>query len=46
MKRLFTSITGQDGSYLADFLFEKGYEFHKLMRHGFSLNTEELITCM
>ena len=28
MKALITGITGQDGSYLAEFLLEKGYEVH------------------
>jgi GDPmannose 4,6-dehydratase len=31
MKALITGITGQDGSYLAEFLLEKGYEVHGLM---------------
>ena len=32
---LITGITGQDGSYLAEFLLEKGYEVHGLVRrHG------------
>lgn len=29
---LITGITGQDGSYLAEFLIEKGYEVHGLLR--------------
>ena len=31
-KALITGITGQDGSYLAEFLFSKGYEVHGLVR--------------
>ena len=31
-KALITGITGQDGSYLAEFLLEKGYEVHGLVR--------------
>ena len=36
---LITGITGQDGSYLAEFLIEKGYEVHGLLRRCSSLNT-------
>jgi len=32
MKALITGITGQDGSYLAEFLLQKGYEFHGIVR--------------
>ena len=32
-KALITGITGQDGSYLAEFLLAKGYEVHGLVRH-------------
>ena len=41
MKRvaLITGITGQDGSYLAEFLIEKGYEVHGLLRRSSSFNT-------
>jgi GDPmannose 4,6-dehydratase len=40
MKRaLITGITGQDGSYLAELLLEKGYEVHGLKRRASSLNT-------
>jgi GDPmannose 4,6-dehydratase len=40
MKRaLITGITGQDGSYLAEFLLEKGYEVHGLVRRSSSFNT-------
>ena len=36
---LITGITGQDGSYLAEFLFEKGYEVHGILRRTSSFNT-------
>jgi len=36
---LITGITGQDGSFLAEFLIEKGYEVHGLMRRSSSFNT-------
>lgn len=36
---LITGITGQDGSYLAEFLIEKGYEVHGVMRRSSSFNT-------
>jgi len=36
---LITGITGQDGSYLAEFLLEKGYEVHGIMRRSSSFNT-------
>ena len=36
---LITGITGQDGSYLAEFLIEKGYEVHGLLRRSSSFNT-------
>lgn len=40
MKRaLITGITGQDGSYLAEFLLEKGYEVHGIIRRSSSNNT-------
>lgn len=39
MKALITGITGQDGSYLADFLLEKGYEVHGIIRRSSSFNT-------
>lgn len=38
-KALITGITGQDGSYLAEFLLEKGYEVHGVMRRSSSFNT-------
>jgi GDPmannose 4,6-dehydratase len=37
-----TGITGQDGSYLAELLLEKGYEVHGLIRRSSSFNTERL----
>ena len=36
---LITGITGQDGSYLAEFLIEKGYEVHGIIRRSSSFNT-------
>jgi GDPmannose 4,6-dehydratase len=39
---LITGITGQDGSYLAEQLLEKGYEVHGLIRRSSSFNTERL----
>jgi len=43
MKRaLITGITGQDGSYLAEFLLQKGYEVHGLKRRASSFNTDRL----
>jgi len=40
MKRaLITGITGQDGSYLAEFLMKKGYEVHGIKRRASSFNT-------
>ena len=41
-KALITGITGQDGSYLAEFLLEKGYEVHGLKRRSSSFNTERI----
>jgi len=41
-KALITGITGQDGSYLAEFLLEKGYEVHGIMRRSSSFNTSRL----
>ena len=38
-KALITGITGQDGSYLTEFLIEKGYEVHGLIRRSSSFNT-------
>ena len=37
-----TGITGQDGSYLAEFLLNKGYEVHGLIRRSSSFNTARL----
>lgn len=43
MKRaLITGITGQDGSYLAEFLLGKGYEVHGIKRRASSFNTERI----
>jgi GDPmannose 4,6-dehydratase len=39
---LITGITGQDGSYLAEFLLAKGYEVHGLIRRSSSFNTERI----
>lgn len=41
-KALITGVTGQDGSYLAEFLLSKGYEVHGLVRRSSSFNTERL----
>ncbi len=41
-KVLITGITGQDGSYLAEFLLEKGYEVHGIVRRASSLNTSRI----
>ena len=42
MKALITGITGQDGSYLAEFLLKKGYEVHGIKRRSSSFNTERI----
>ena len=39
---LITGITGQDGSYLAEFLLEKGYEVHGIKRRASSFNTDRI----
>ena len=39
---LITGITGQDGSYLAEFLVEKGYEVHGIIRRSSSFNTARI----
>lgn len=39
---LITGITGQDGSYLAEFLLEKGYEVHGIKRRASSFNTSRI----
>ena len=41
-KALITGITGQDGSYLAEFLLKKGYEVHGLIRRASTFNTERI----
>ena len=41
-KALVTGITGQDGSYLAEFLLDKGYEVHGIVRRASSFNTSRL----
>ena len=41
-KALITGITGQDGSYLAEFLLEKGYEVHGIKRRASSFNTKRI----
>ena len=41
-KALITGITGQDGSYLAEFLLEKNYEVHGIIRRSSSPNTERI----
>jgi len=41
-KALITGITGQDGSYLAEFLLEKGYEVHGIKRRSSSFNTSRI----
>jgi len=41
-KALITGITGQDGSYLAEFLLKKGYEVHGIIRRSSSFNTKRI----
>ena len=41
-KALITGITGQDGSYLTEFLLEKGYEVHGIIRRASSFNTKRI----
>lgn len=41
-KALITGITGQDGSYLAEFLLAKGYEVHGIKRRSSSFNTQRI----
>ncbi|MFM7030103.1 MAG: GDP-mannose 4,6-dehydratase [Micrococcales bacterium] len=41
-KALITGITGQDGSYLADFLLAKGYEVHGVIRRASTFNTQRI----
>lgn len=42
MKAFVTGINGQDGSYLAEFLINKGYEVHGTIRRSSSINTEKI----
>ena len=41
-KALITGITGQDGSYLAEFLLNKGYEVHGIKRRSSLINTDRI----
>ncbi len=41
-KAIVTGVTGQDGSYLVEFLLEKGYEVHGIIRRSSSFNTERI----
>ena len=41
-KAVITGVTGQDGSYLAEFLLDKGYEVHGLIRRHSTINTERI----
>src|SRR3989344_1397981 len=41
-RALITGITGQDGSYLAELLLEKGYEVHGIMRRSSSFSTSRI----
>jgi GDPmannose 4,6-dehydratase len=41
-KALVTGITGQDGSYLAEFLLEKGYHVHGIVRRSSTFNTDRI----
>ena len=41
-KALISGITGQDGSYLAEFLIDKGYIVHGIIRRSSSFNTERV----
>lgn len=41
-KALITGVTGQDGSYLAEFLLDKGYEVHGIKRRASSFNTQRI----
>ncbi|HNX53038.1 MAG TPA: GDP-mannose 4,6-dehydratase, partial [Pontiellaceae bacterium] len=41
-KALITGITGQDGSYLAELLLDKGYEVHGIIRRASSFNTDRI----
>jgi GDPmannose 4,6-dehydratase len=41
-KALITGITGQDGSYLAELLLEKGYEVYGVIRRSSTFNTQRI----
>lgn len=41
-RALITGITGQDGSYLAEFLLGKGYEVHGIIRRSSTFNTSRI----
>ena len=41
-RALITGITGQDGSYLAELLLDKGYEVHGIVRRSSSFNTDRI----
>src|SRR6202007_699077 len=41
-KALITGITGQDGSFLAEFLLAKGYQVHGIVRRSSTFNTDRL----
>ena len=41
-KALITGVTGQDGSYLAEFLLSKGYEVHGIIRRASTFNTKRI----
>ncbi len=41
-KALISGITGQDGSFLADLLLDKGYEVHGIIRRSSSFNTQRI----
>ena len=41
-KALITGVTGQDGSYLVEFLLSKGYEVHGIIRRASTFNTGSL----
>ena len=41
-KAFVTGITGQDGSYLAEFLLKKGYEVHGIIRRASTFNTKRI----
>ena len=41
-KALITGVTGQDGSYLAEFLIKKGYQVHGVVRRSSTFNTSRI----